>query len=110
MIKCKEFYNFLIKSKINFFTGVPDSLLKDICAYISDNAPTKNNIIALKEFRLNAQKYIDASAKGNSFIVVKRSHPVFRIEPMEEEWETIADFSSLPCGGIFQVLIKKNLS
>ncbi len=57
-----------------------------------------NNIIALKEFRLNAQKYIDASAKGHSFIVVKRSRPVFRIEPVEEQWETIADFSST--GGI----------
>lgn len=67
---------------------------------MTTKAPTKNNIIALKEFRLNAQKYIDASAKGNSFIVVKRSHPVFRIEPMEEQWETIADFSSLAGGGI----------
>lgn len=67
---------------------------------MTTKAPTKNNIIALKEFRLNAQKYIDASAKGNSFIVVKRSHPVFRIEPMEEQWETIADFSSLTGGGI----------
>ena len=62
--------------------------------------PTKNTIIALKEFRLNAQKYIDASAKGNSFIVVKRSHPVFRIEPMEETWESVADFSSCVGGGI----------
>lgn len=61
---------------------------------------TKTNIIALKEFRLNAQKYIDASAKGHSFIVVKRSHPVFRIEPVEEIWETVADFSSMPGGGI----------
>ncbi len=60
----------------------------------------KTNIIALKEFRLNAQKYIDASAKGHSFIVVKRSHPVFRIEPMEETWETVADFSPLSGGGI----------
>ena len=61
---------------------------------------TKDTIIALKEFRLNAQKYIDASSKGHSFIVVKRSRPVFRIEPVEEKWETIADFSSLPGGGI----------
>ncbi len=67
---------------------------------MSTKTPTKNNIIALKEFRLNAQKYIDASAKGSSFIVVKRSHPVFRIEPMEEEWETVADFSLLSGGGI----------
>ena len=62
--------------------------------------PTKGNIIALKEFRSNAQKYIDASAKGHSFIVVKRSSPVFRIEPMEEQWESIADFSTLRGGGI----------
>lgn len=61
---------------------------------------TTKNIIALKEFRLNAQKYIDASAKGHSFIVVKRSKPVFRIEPVEEAWETIADFSTLKNGGI----------
>jgi prevent-host-death family protein len=60
----------------------------------------KDTIIALKEFRLNAQKYIDASSRGHSFIVVKRSRPVFRIEPMEEQWETIADFSALPGGGI----------
>ena len=60
----------------------------------------KSNIIALKEFRLNAQKYIDASSKGHSFVVVKRSHPVFRIEPVQEKWETVADFSSLPDGGI----------
>ena len=59
---------------------------------------TKNTIIALKEFRLNTQKYIDASEKGNSFIVVKRSKPVFRILPIEEEWETIGDFSDT--GGI----------
>jgi hypothetical protein len=41
--------------------------------------------------------------------VVKRSHPVFRIEPMEEEWETIADFRNI--GGIsvekFLKIIKK---
>ena len=60
----------------------------------------KDTIIALKEFRLNAQKYIDASSKGHSFIVVKRSHPVFRIEPVKEQWETIADFSALSGGGI----------
>ncbi|MCX6068476.1 MAG: type II toxin-antitoxin system prevent-host-death family antitoxin [Chloroflexi bacterium] len=59
---------------------------------------TNSNIIALKEFRLNAQKYIDASEKGHSFIVVKRSRPVFRIEPIAEQWETIADFSDI--GGI----------
>lgn len=64
---------------------------------MTSKTPT-TNIIALKEFRLNTKKYIDASAQGHSFIVVKRSRPVFRIEPMEEQWETIADFSKT--GGI----------
>jgi phosphonopyruvate decarboxylase len=49
MINPKDFYNQLINSNINFFSGVPDSLLKDICAYITDNTPKHNNIIAANE-------------------------------------------------------------
>ena len=49
MISPKEFYILLNKHKINFFTGIPDSLLKDFCAYISDNTLKKNNIIAANE-------------------------------------------------------------
>ena len=48
MISPKDFYKHLIKEKINFFTGVPDSLLKDLCFYISDNAKD-NHIIAANE-------------------------------------------------------------
>jgi len=33
----------------SFFAGVPDSLLKDPCAYITDNIPEKNHIIAANE-------------------------------------------------------------
>lgn len=57
-------------------------------------------IVALKDFRLNAQSYINKVAKGESFVVVKRSRPAFRMEPIEDQWETIADFSDLPGGGI----------
>lgn len=49
MINCKKFYDELIKNEINFFTGVPDSLLKNICAYIDDNAYKKNNVITANE-------------------------------------------------------------
>ncbi len=49
MINTSSFYNALISRGINFFTGVPDSLLKDICAYISDNAPEGRHIIAANE-------------------------------------------------------------
>ncbi len=49
MINCGKFYKALIDRKIEFFTGVPDSLLKDICAYITDNTPKERNIIAANE-------------------------------------------------------------
>ena len=49
MISCKNFYDCLIRNEINFFTGVPDSLLKDFCAYVNDNTPKKKNIIAANE-------------------------------------------------------------
>lgn len=69
MIKCKEFYDFLAKNKIDFFTGVPDSLLKDFCAYISDNTPPKHNVIAANEgnaIALAAGHYL---ATGNPGLV-----------------------------------------
>lgn len=49
MISVKDFYDCLKSSNIDFFTGVPDSLLKDICNYITDLTPKKNNIIAANE-------------------------------------------------------------
>ena len=49
MINTKDFYNKLIEFGIDFFTGVPDSLLKDICSYITDVTPKERNIIAANE-------------------------------------------------------------
>lgn len=49
MIDVKEAYEALIASGIDMFTGVPDSLLKNICAYITDTAPSKKHIIAANE-------------------------------------------------------------
>lgn len=47
MIQPKNFYRWLTVNQVDFFCGVPDSLLKDICAYITDNtAPDKNMITA----------------------------------------------------------------
>lgn len=34
---------------MDFYAGVPDSLLKNICAYITDNLPAEQNIIAANE-------------------------------------------------------------
>ena len=49
MLSCLDFYNELTHRGINFFAGVPDSLLKDFCAYITDNVDSKNNIITANE-------------------------------------------------------------
>lgn len=43
------FFRKLKESGVNFFTGVPDSLLKDICAYIENNASANEHIIAANE-------------------------------------------------------------
>ena len=49
MIDVKLFYDRLIKAGTDFFTGVPDSLLKSFCAYITDNAEPENHCIAVNE-------------------------------------------------------------
>lgn len=49
MIKPELFYNELKANGTDFFTGVPDSLLKNFCAYTTDNTPENNHIIAANE-------------------------------------------------------------
>jgi phosphonopyruvate decarboxylase len=49
MIEADYFYQSLIKNGTGFFSGVPDSLLKSFCAYLTDHAGEKNHIIAANE-------------------------------------------------------------
>lgn len=49
MISPKYFYESLIANGTDFFAGVPDSLLKNFCAYITDNAPADKHIISANE-------------------------------------------------------------
>ncbi|BDD11960.1 sulfopyruvate decarboxylase subunit beta (plasmid) [Fulvitalea axinellae] len=49
MINVASFYNCLLNQGVEFFTGVPDSLLKNICAYIKDHTVPERNIIAANE-------------------------------------------------------------
>jgi len=49
MIEPKYFFNCLVKNEVDFFSGVPDSLLKNICAYITDNTTVEDHIIAANE-------------------------------------------------------------
>ena len=49
MIEPKQFIERLRAGGVEFFAGVPDSLLKNLCAYITDNVVRENNIIAANE-------------------------------------------------------------
>ena len=49
MVEPAEFYECLCAHGLTFFTGVPDSLLKDLCACISDRALPENHIISANE-------------------------------------------------------------
>ncbi len=49
MVSPKYLFNLLKVNGVGFFSGVPDSLLKYFCAYITDNADEKEHIIAANE-------------------------------------------------------------
>lgn len=49
MISPEYFFNLLKQHELTFYAGVPDSLLKDFCAYVTDNASPENHIIAANE-------------------------------------------------------------
>jgi phosphonopyruvate decarboxylase len=49
MIRPQFFFETLAEYGINFYAGVPDSLLKNLCAYITDHADAAHNIIAANE-------------------------------------------------------------
>ena len=49
MIQPKAFIDALAQGGVDFFAGVPDSLLKNLCAYITDNVSREKNIIAANE-------------------------------------------------------------
>lgn len=46
MLSTPKFFEYLEEKGVEFSTGVPDSLLKDFCAYVADNG---NDIIAANE-------------------------------------------------------------
>ena len=59
------------------------------------------NTVTLKNLRENMQDYAQKVKRGQSFIVFKRSKPLFRISPVEEgSWEEVIDFTRIRKGGI----------
>lgn len=49
MIDCAHYLESLKKNQISFYTGVPDSLLKNFCFYLQDHMPAQQHMIAANE-------------------------------------------------------------
>lgn len=69
---------------------------------MSKTQEKKNMIVGLKDLRLNVNRYVAAVARGESFTVVRKNQPIFRLAPLEEEsmWETVIDFTKIRKGGV----------
>lgn len=62
-----------------------------------------STLIGIKDFRASLADIADAVEKGESFLVMRRSKPIFKVEPFEPEevdegldipgWKTIIDFT-----------------
>ncbi|MDO8536810.1 MAG: hypothetical protein Q7R94_01025 [bacterium] len=63
-----------------------------------------SQIVGLKELRENIESYIVQVKKGKSFIVARRSRPVFKISGVAEDesdiWESVVDFTKIKKGGV----------
>lgn len=42
------------------------------------------NVVGLRELRVCMDEYVDRISKGESFLVLRKSKPVFKIEPVDE--------------------------
>ncbi len=67
-----------------------------------------NKNIGLAVLQKDVEKYAKQVSKGHSFVVTKRSRPLFKIvaltdevdEDNDEKWETVVDFTKFYKGGI----------
>lgn len=61
------------------------------------------NLVGLKELRQNTAHYAELVRKGQSFIVVKKTKPLFKLIPVDSSeggWEEVVDFTKLRRGGV----------
>lgn len=60
-----------------------------------------DNIINLKNLREHMQEYAKKVQKGDSFIVFKKSKPLFKITPINDgNWEEVIDFTKIDKQGV----------
>jgi prevent-host-death family protein len=70
-----------------------------------------DKIIGLKDLRQNLVVYASKVKKGQSFVVVKRSKPLFKITPVDDgkDWETVVDFTEINPRGVPVEKVKRAL-
>lgn len=61
-----------------------------------------DNLIGLKDLRLNMNKYVAAVKEGKSFVVLKQSKAIFKLIPIDEDdnWEEVINFAKIQKGGV----------
>ncbi len=100
-----------IKSNIITFYLEKENFAFDNKVYLKINLDYMQNSIGLKELRENVETYVSEVKKGKSFIVVRRSKPIFKIAPPDDyegPWETVVDFTKFYENGISaRQLLKK---
>ncbi len=69
MLRCDFFYDKLAEMGVGFFAGVPDSLLENFCAYITDHAVPECHVIAANEGNAVALACGHYLATGNTPLV-----------------------------------------
>ncbi len=70
-------------------------------------------IIGLKELRENTEDYIKKVKKGQSFLVVRKSRPVFRLSSPDIDdgvWEEVIDFTQIDPKGVTIEKVEKTLT
>lgn len=65
--------------------------------------------VGLKELRAHMEDYIHLIEQGESILVMRRSKPIFSLQPpVEKGWEEVIDFTKLKKGGIqIEALLKR---
>ncbi len=57
-----------------------------------------SKVVPIKEFRQNLAHFTDLVGQGETFIVIRRSVPAFKVVPIkaieaEDQWEEMVDFT-----------------
>ena len=72
----------------------------------------KKTTVGLKELRENMETYIKRVSEGESITVFRRSTPLFKLSPPNEEeevWETVIDFTEINPNGVSAKDVLKSL-